>query len=299
MAFVLAGISCAFGTAEAQARAAVDVSAHRGDRSYLRENTMSAFYSALESQASSIEFDVHLTKDLVPVIYHDYALNPRDFRGLDKPVLIKDLALAEVQAFLFRPDKPTLNGDFRVPTLERFLHSLKLREKYDLRRVDLHLEIKSEAGHLHEAFPPETLVRRIFAVIDESGVRDRIIVRSFNWDVIGIAKHLRPNTERILLVDEGLLAGIDVAAAVEKYEPLQVAPYFKDVTGEIVQAWRSHGVTLAPYTVNDPSEALRLLELGVTGFATDHPQKLAAVLNKNHYKIGSPSGMCESLFTGR
>ncbi|MEY3163590.1 MAG: hypothetical protein RI887_414 [Actinomycetota bacterium] len=53
---------------------ALEVFGHRGACGYLPENTMESFELAFELGCSAIEFDVVLTKDLVPVIRHD-----RDF----------------------------------------------------------------------------------------------------------------------------------------------------------------------------------------------------------------------------
>ena len=47
------------------------VFAHRGFSGKYPENTMLAFAKAVEAGCDGIEIDVHLTKDMVPVIIHD------------------------------------------------------------------------------------------------------------------------------------------------------------------------------------------------------------------------------------
>ncbi|KAI9696338.1 MAG: Glycerophosphocholine phosphodiesterase [Bogoriella megaspora] len=49
----------------------------------LGENTLQSFISAANLGASYVEFDVQLTKDLVPVIYHDFLVSET---GIDAPV---------------------------------------------------------------------------------------------------------------------------------------------------------------------------------------------------------------------
>jgi glycerophosphodiester phosphodiesterase len=49
----------------------------------LGENTIQSFISAANLGASYVEFDVQLTKDLVPVIYHDFLVSET---GIDAPV---------------------------------------------------------------------------------------------------------------------------------------------------------------------------------------------------------------------
>ncbi|GBF61088.1 glycerophosphocholine phosphodiesterase [Trichophyton mentagrophytes] len=71
---------------------------HRGsgqntaDRGYLQlgENTIQSFMSAANLGASHVEFDVQLTRDLIPVLYHDLSLSES---GTD--VAIHDLTLKQ------------------------------------------------------------------------------------------------------------------------------------------------------------------------------------------------------------
>ena len=45
--------------------------AHRGASALAPENTFAAFQKAIEDGAEGIEFDVRLSKDGVPVVFHD------------------------------------------------------------------------------------------------------------------------------------------------------------------------------------------------------------------------------------
>ena len=49
----------------------------------LGENTIQSFIAAANLGASYVEFDVQLTKDHVPVIYHDFLVSET---GIDAPV---------------------------------------------------------------------------------------------------------------------------------------------------------------------------------------------------------------------
>jgi glycerophosphoryl diester phosphodiesterase len=57
-----------------------DLQAHRGARCFRPENTLPAFEVALDLGVTSIETDVHLTRDGVPVLIHDAQLNPFQYR---------------------------------------------------------------------------------------------------------------------------------------------------------------------------------------------------------------------------
>jgi glycerophosphoryl diester phosphodiesterase len=61
-------------------RPAVIVQGHRGARGLRPENTLPSFEAALDAGATSLETDVHLTADGVPVLIHDPFLDARGYR---------------------------------------------------------------------------------------------------------------------------------------------------------------------------------------------------------------------------
>src|SRR5436305_15329413 len=56
------------------------VQGHRGARGLRPENARPAFEAALDAGATSLETDVHLTADGVPVLVHDPVLTPALYR---------------------------------------------------------------------------------------------------------------------------------------------------------------------------------------------------------------------------
>ncbi|KAF3911905.1 hypothetical protein ABW21_db0205023 [Orbilia brochopaga] len=105
----------------------------------LGENTLQSFISAANLGAKYVEFDVQLTKDHVPVLYHDFLVSET---GIDVPVhsLTKEqfLHLSEQQkGQTSRPVSPALserNGD-KAPA-KRF-RSLSVGSSSDDRAADL------------------------------------------------------------------------------------------------------------------------------------------------------------------
>src|SRR5690625_5078331 len=53
----------------------ITIIAHRGASHYAPENTISAFDLAYQLGADTIETDIHLTKDHIPVLIHDVDVN--------------------------------------------------------------------------------------------------------------------------------------------------------------------------------------------------------------------------------
>ncbi len=91
--------------AEASAAdAGIDVQGHRGARGLRPENTLPAFEAALDARVDTLESDVALTADGLPVLWHDFVLpagkcRPLDARAAKAEPVIRDTPLAKVQAY--------------------------------------------------------------------------------------------------------------------------------------------------------------------------------------------------------
>jgi len=80
---------------------------HRGARGLKPENTLPSFEVALDLGVSSIETDVHLTRDGVPILCHDPVVSTRHFRlipGSNSPdlstrQLVSSLTLAQLRGY--------------------------------------------------------------------------------------------------------------------------------------------------------------------------------------------------------
>ena len=47
---------------------------HRGARGIAPENTLKSIYKAIEHHADEVEIDLRVTKDHVPILFHDESL---------------------------------------------------------------------------------------------------------------------------------------------------------------------------------------------------------------------------------
>lgn len=263
-----------------------EVTAHRGNRVKLRENSLSSLINSMDIGATSVEFDVHLTRDNVPVIYHDYYLNPIDFNNLSSKVLIKDLTLAELKSLTFSDRLQTLANDNHLPTFEEFLLAIKYREKQKQKTIPLHLEIKSEKAHLHESANIADLAKQTADVIKKVNIQTPIIARAFNWDVLSEFKKWQPEIPLVLLFDEKDFLNPDVEIIIHKFKPIAVSPQHADITPETIKAWLAYGIKVNPWTVNSIDRAKELIQMGVSGLTTDNPELFLQNFGQNikaHY----------------
>lgn len=106
------------------------VFAHRGLPVKFAENSLQGFKYAATHGAEGVEFDVHLTKDKVPVVMHDETLD----RTTNGTGYIKDYALNEIRKFHLENGEP-------VPLLSELFEILQDKDLY------INLEFKTNKIH--------------------------------------------------------------------------------------------------------------------------------------------------------
>ena len=282
-----------------------DLQGHRGARGLKPENTLPSFEVALGHGVTSIETDVHLTADGVPVIIHDPRVSPRlcrlRRRGAAPPPSrrppVSGLTLAELRAYVAdrNPDRrrfpaqdasPTpaavrFAGErgfdpYAIPTLGDVLDFLE-----DDRAVRLDLELKrvpfrpEAVGDAFDGEDPGTLEERVVAAVRSAGRVGRVSVRSFDHRCVRAVKRLEPRLRTGVLVAG--TAPVDPVALVKAAGADDYFPEHEYLDERQVRQCRAAGVRVVPWTVNDEGDARRLLAWGVDGLTTDYPDRLAAL----------------------
>lgn len=96
--------------------------AHRGACRDHPENSIGALRRAVALGVHMVEFDIRLSKDGVPMVFHDSRLDQRtDGRGF-----VRDHTAAELQRFRLRRTPEADFSDERIPTLAKVLELLPL-----------------------------------------------------------------------------------------------------------------------------------------------------------------------------
>ena len=152
-----------------------DLQAHRGGAGLHPENTLEAFGAALTLGVSTLELDVHLTRDNDVVVSHDPAL--ADAR------LIRQLT---------RPDLP--------PTMPLLREVAALLDERRAHGVRVNLEIKYDAMAAAELTSRADFVAVTLDAIRIDGLVDRTSMQCFDWGVLGLVGKEEQGVRRNLLV---------------------------------------------------------------------------------------------------
>jgi glycerophosphoryl diester phosphodiesterase len=242
--------------------------AHRGSRVLWPENTDTSFQGAYDLGFRHFETDLHLTADGVLVCFHDNTVD----RTTESTGRVEEFTLEELQSldaghrhgtsdgFAFR------GGGATVPTLEWLLTSFP--------DVSLVVDLKSDG-----------LAMPLAALIDEYQAQERFIVGSFvdarltefreiTDDRVPVSSGPALARLWVLASRVGRGAGGDVAA-------LQLPTHMRGVRvvdEKLVHTAQANGMQVHVWTVNEPGEMTRLLDMGVDGLVTDRPDLLRDVL---------------------
>ncbi len=253
------------------------VFAHRGGAGLWPENTLFAFQKAWDLGVDVLEMDVHITRDGQVVVIHDSTVD----RTTNGTGAVRDLTLAEIQAldagYRFTPDDgktyPYRGKGIRIPTLEEVFDAFP-----DAR---FNIEVK----------PNDPAAAVIVAkVIKAKGVQDRVIVGSFHHEVVQALRRELPHVATFASRQEIMSFWIFQTLRLPRAwrpvpDTLQVPVTYRlsgrkvtVLTPRFVRSAHSLGVRVDVWTINDPDEMARLLDMGVDGIMTDYPDKLLELM---------------------
>ncbi len=228
---------------------------HRGDRGEAPENTMSSLELAMDDLAF-VETDVQLSRDGVPVLFHDTTLE----RITGDRRTVGELDLADLR----RLDVGAWYGDDhageRIPTLDEFLAALAERET-----ARALVELKAD-------WRPDE-VRTVLDVIERHGLRQRVVLQSFSLETLFAVQRVSPTTPRILLIRE---LPADPVPMAERLGVIGFGTTAASVSAEpgALEALHEAGVAVLCYTLNSNDGWQEVSALGVDGIITDQPSEL-------------------------
>jgi glycerophosphoryl diester phosphodiesterase len=219
--------------------------AHRGASAAAPENTLAAFRRALALKVDGIELDVQLTRDGVPVVFHDATL-PR-LTGIGGRLTAK--SWPELAAL-------RIEGTERIPRLVEVLR---------LTRGRAQVQIELKAG---------TAVAPVVQAIRSARATNHVILASFVPGLVRDALRLAPTVPR-MLITEGRTRPAILIRQLKALRACGLSVHHRAVRNAAwVQYFQSRGYLVWCWTVNDASLARRLAGWGINGLLGDNPALL-------------------------
>lgn len=225
---------------------------HRGGGTLAPENTLAGLRLAQRYGYVGVEFDVMLSGDGTPVLIHDDTLE-RTTDGRGAVAECGDAELARLDAGSWH--SPAYAGE-PLPT---FAQAGELCRALGLWA---NVEIKPAPGHEAETGRRTALLARQLW----QGAALAPLLSSFSPVALAAAAQAVPDLPRGLLYRR---VPDTWHADVLRLGCFSMHCNFRHLTARLVREAARYGVPLVCYTVNDPDQARRLLDLGVAAVITD------------------------------
>ena len=232
--------------------------AHRGASGHAPENTIEAFLLAAALGADGVELDVQFTKDRHVVVIHDEKID----RTSDGQGYVCDYTLEELKKYNFNKTHPEF-AHCEIPTLREVLEALRPTT------LTINVELKTGVN-----FYPG-IESAVYQLVDEYGMKDRVIYSSFNHESVMKMKEIESNVMCGFLYTDGIYQAAHYAASyhVEAIHPSLLNMKYTDV----VENAKKENVRIHVWTVNEESDMEQMRHLGVDAIITNFPERARKV----------------------
>lgn len=239
---------------------------------------MAAFQQAFREGVDGIEFDVRLAKDNMPVVIHDATLQrTAGFSGRVSRYTSAELAKIDVGSWFNQKRASKANQDFvgqTVPTLPQMLDMMRDRDGL------IYLEMKCSK----DTYAP--LVESVAAILEKSGMMERVIVKSFRLEALEkirkrlpdarIAVLFAPEFKHLLkpknrLVTKALELGAN-----------EISLHYSLATPSAMREADAYNFPVTIWTADHPIWVKRAENLGVRAIITNKPARLLARRDELH-----------------
>jgi glycerophosphoryl diester phosphodiesterase len=240
-----------------------EIISHRGggrtsDRIPASENTVEMIRLAETFGATGIEIDVHLTKDGVPVLYHDGGINPR--------LTIKTPLVGGVEEYTFAQVRSAIrliNGE-KIPTLQEALEAVV--DETTLRFV--WLDTKTEGRNIVEVMVP---IQTEFMARAQAAGRELDILIGIPTDDVYDEVLRYPNFQQLLTLCELTTDQVREVSA-EAWGPRWTQGTLNNEVG----AMHAEGRRAFVWTLDQPNYIRQFIEQGsFDGILTNYPTAVA------------------------
>lgn len=241
------------------------IESHRGITQEEPENTLASFARAIELNCHSIECDIWLTKDNIPVVIHDNDIS----LTLNGTGNVKELTYEELAKY-----SSNKNSIHSPPTLEKLLQLCK-------DRIFINIELKDKDYM--------DCLRHSLDLINKYDMRKQVAFSSFSFDYYHNLKALDQDIEFGFLFDttEGQELRIDYSICEKGKGSINI--WQKHITKELVDEIHANGLGVQCWFCmkdeEDDGVYHRLVASGVDVICCNRPKDLQRFIEVNNKKL--------------
>ncbi|MFN1219149.1 glycerophosphodiester phosphodiesterase family protein [Chryseobacterium kwangjuense] len=292
---------------------AFDKQAHRGGKSLYPENTVPAMKNALKMNVTTLEMDLAVTKDKKVILSHDAFLSPELITKPDGTYIPRDsgfyykiyeMPYSKIKTFDVGLKKLPNYPDQKKMKAQKPLFSevIDACEAYarELKRPLPFYNIETKTRPFSDNIfhpEPKEFVDLMMKIILEKGIKDRVIIQSFDPRTLEIIHKEYPEIMTALLVEKvndkkraqqqthfekipeakfrqypDHLNGVAGDLKFLSFIPTIYSPEHTLVTPKLIEECHQSGMKVIPWTVNSKERLKELKEMGIDGVITDDPR---------------------------
>jgi glycerophosphoryl diester phosphodiesterase len=286
--------------------AGFDLQAHQGGAGETTGESLPAFAKALELGVSTLEFDIGITKDGQPVVWHDPVITPQKCTDTGPAFdgdpqypyvgkLVHELTLAQLRTLDCGKRNPEFprsevlwgNKMATLPEVFALTDSYRTAVRYNI-------ETKVAADQPGSTAGPQEFVDAILAAVRAAGKVDRVEIESFDWRTMPLVHQAEPSIPLVALWDDETwvpdspwLGGVNPAVVGDPMAGAMLvgasilSPAYQLVDGRaFVERAHALGLKVIPWTVDDVAAMRQQIAYGVDGIITNYPTLLSDVLSE-------------------
>ena len=220
---------------------------HRGAMGYETENTLASVQKAIDLGVDMIEIDVFVIASGEVVVFHDETLE-RLSTIADSIETMNWEALQNIR----------LTGNHRIPLLTEVLDLMD-------KKVPINIELKGSNTAM-----PVFEIMQVYQ--NEKGWNKAdFFISSFLWDELKKMRSLDSEIGIGVLTEENPL---DAIAFAKEISAESINPWWKTLTVENCKKLHEAGFKIYTYTVNEPNDLKKVIDLCVDGIFTNFPNRM-------------------------
>jgi len=275
-------------------RSYIDLQAHRGGAGLMPENTVSSMKNAMDLHVNTLEFDLQLSADGEVVVSHDNYFHSRYSIRPDGTFIQKE----DPKEYLYKmPYDSIAKYDVGLRPVDRWPAQRKVEEHKPLASalIDFtenyarekglsafryNIEIKSKAGRGEGVQWPDykEFCDVCIPLLLSKNLGDRLVVQSFD---VRSLEYIHKKWPQVVLsyLTENQDDIVDILSKIS-FTPTWWSPNFEVVTRTNVAYCHGLGIKVVPWTVDEPEDIARMVEVGSDAIISNYPDRLISVVRE-------------------